>query len=674
MKKLIVFLLFFTLFVSACKKSITETPPEAPIVKDPSNIFEMKVPGGFNYQSDVVMDFKIQVLNTQNLPGKNVIFTIETAPSEMGGKLLFKGRVAANGWLEAKIKVPSYLKEIVCNTSLLGIPENVVIAVKPGLQTLNLGGSNPQLVKTFGSDQIFENGMLFKNPAKYSSRYLPLGYNANGVPNNLISPKDVVSNQMINDIWAALPSKQSVAINHPTWLDDNVSKRTLLIKQTADVWVTFLTEGAGFRNTLFYYKYHKNFPPSNLAAIDSLYLVYPNASLANSGGGLLAGDKVFIGRIGADTVIAYGIAANGYDITTGVLSAGQGMYYAHKDFNPENNVSLKQHLVMFFDAASGKYVMGFEDVVRTAAGCDHDFNDVLFYTTSNPISAISNDSIVSLPPSTDTDADGVNDDDDKYPSDAARAFDSYYPGLNQYASVAYEDLWPYYGDYDLNDVVVDFNYHLVTNAQNAVKDVFGKYTLRASGGQIENAFSVEFPGAASNVSSISGASLEAGHVKPVVKVYSNIRSVQPRWNTIPTEPYADSVNVAMNFTFATAVPLVDFGLSEYNPFIYGLTDGHVRGMEIHLPGKTPTALASASYFSTGHDRTSIAQNKYYLSKDNLPWAILTPNKFAYPIEKADVVTAYLKFGQWAQTGGATFADWYLNSLGYRNATKIYVKP
>jgi hypothetical protein len=469
MTKLLFPLFIFILLTAACKKNTGDSGTGDPIIKDPSTIFEMKVPNGFTYQSSVELDLRIRVLNAQNLPGKNVILTLHSNTIENGGELLYKGRADASGLVNTKIKVPASLKNIVCNTSLLGIPENILIAVQAGVQSINLGGSKPQLVKTVGSNQTFLENNLQKNPAKYSNRCLSLGWTLDGVPNNLVSPKDVVSNQMINDIWAALPSKVSVAVNHPTWLDDNIAKRTLTLTQTADVWVTFLTEGAGFRNILFYYKYHKNFPPASAANIDSLYVIYPNASLTNSGGALVSGDKVFLGRIGADTVIAYGITANGFNISGATLGSGQGFYYAHKQFNPEPSTSLKQHMVLFHDASSGKYIMGFEDVVRTASGCDHDFNDVLFYTTSNPVNAISNDSIVTLPPSADLDGDGVNDVDDEYPNDPLRAFNSYYPALNQYASVAFEDLWPYYGDYDLNDVVVDFKYRLVSNAQNAVR-------------------------------------------------------------------------------------------------------------------------------------------------------------------------------------------------------------
>jgi LruC domain-containing protein len=674
MNKFTFFLLSFAILILSCKKEATNDGGGTTTPKDPSSMFEMTVPPGFNYETYRDVQVTLTVLNNEDKAGKNTIVWLFTDAPELGGRLLMKGRTSNTGVFSAKIRIPAGLKQLVCNTSMLGVPENIILNTNTNSISNILGGSRPQLVQTV--DYKLNNGMhqMQKNANKFSNKYLPLGWNLLGVPNNLMSPSDVVSNQMINDIWAALPSRVSVPDNHPTWLDDQTTKRTLLITQTADVYVTFLTEGAGYKNTLFYYKYHKNNPPTNVAAIDSLYIIYPNASLNASGGGLVAGNKVFIGRVGPDTVIAYGIAANGFNSTNATLGNGMGLLFANKNFNPESNPNLRQHLVMLYDAPSSKFIMGFEDLNRSSSGCDHDFNDVLFYTTSNPINAISNDSIVALPPTNDGDGDGVNDIDDEYPSDPNRAFNNYYPAQNTYASVAFEDLWPNYGDYDMNDVVVDFNYKVVTNASNAVKDVEGKYVLRASGGQIENGFGVEFPTTPSNVSSITGATLEAGQAKAVVAVFNNIRTIQSRWNTVPGEPYADTVLTTIRFTLQTPLLVSTFGVNEYNPFIWGNSNGKNRGMEIHLPGKTPTSLASSVIFGTGDDRTDASQNKYYLSRENLPWAILTPERFSYPKEKADIVTAYLKFGQWAQSGGATFPDWYQNTSGYRNPSNIYVKP
>lgn len=675
MNNKIYFICLIFLSFLACKKDTNQ--PEIPVntpVENPTSMFKMRVPSGFNFQNNVPISLQLTALNAQDKPGKNVFITLHSASLDQGGILLFTGKLDVNGKIAINIEVPGHLKELVLNTSLLGIPEDILIPMKAGVTNVTLGGSNPQWVKTL-DDFNFESGtFLQKSVSKYSQKALPLGWNSNGVPNNLVSPRDIVSNDLINNIWAALPSRVSVAINRPELLNDNVSKRTITLTQAADVWITFLTEGAGYRNTLFYYKYPTNNPPSSAAAIDSLYLVFPNASLNNSGGGLLTGDKVFLGRIGPDTTIAFGIAANGFNISNATLGAGFGFLYANKDFNPEPDPSLKQHMVLLRDAASNRFIFGFEDILRTSSGCDHDFNDVLFYTTTAPATAVKTDSIALLTPATDADGDGVNDVDDAYPNDAARAFNNYYPGLNQYATVAFEDLWPFYGDYDLNDVVMNINYQLVSNAQNQVKDVIGSYVLRASGGQIEHAFAVEFPANASNINNLSGGALENGHTLAVVKVFENIRSVQARWNTIPTEPYADTVFKQIRFSLTTPIAISTFGLEAYNPFIWGTSLGNNRGMEIHLPGKKPTALANPNYFGSGDDRTNIGLNQYYLSKDNLPWAILTPQSFDYPIEKADIVTAHLKFAAWAQSGGALFSDWHQNKSGYRNAANIYVKP
>jgi LruC domain-containing protein len=674
MKNLTFVLLSLALIATSCKKENSNEGSSNNSFKDPNSMFEMTVPPGFNYETFRDVQLTLTVLNNEDKPGKNIIVWLYTDAPELGGKLVLKGRTSNTGVFSTKIRIPAAMKQLVCNTSMLGIPENIILSANTNNITNILGGSKPQLVQTVDQQLSFERILLMKNANKFSNRYLPLGWNLLGVPNNLMSPNDVVSNQMINDIWAALPSRVSVPDNHPTWLDDQTTKRTLLITQTADVYVTFLTEGAGYKNTLFYYKYHKNNPPANMAAIDSLYIIYPNASLNASGGGLVTGNKVFIGRVGPDTVIAYGIAANGFNSTNATLGSGMGLLFANKNFNPESNPNLRQHLVMLYDAPSSKFIMGFEDLNRSSSGCDHDFNDVLFYTTSNPVNAISHDSVITLPPTNDADGDGVNDVDDEYPSDPIRAFNNYYPSQNIYASVAFEDLWPNYGDYDMNDVVVDFNYKVVTNASNAVKDVEGKYVLRASGGQIENGFGVEFPTTPSNVSSITGATLEAGQAKAVVGVFTNIRNIQSRWNTVPSEPYADTVLATIRFTLQNPIALSAFGVNEYNPFIWGNSNGKNRGMEIHLPGKTPTSLATSAIFGTGDDRTDASQNKYYLSRENLPWAILTPERFSYPKEKSDIVTAYLKFGQWAQSGGVTFQDWYQNASGYRNPSNIYLKP
>ncbi len=90
-----------------------------------------------------------------------------------------------------------------------------------------------------------------------------------------------------------------------------------------------------------------------------------------------------------------------------------------------------------------------------------------------------------------------------------------------------------------------------------------------------------------------------------------------------------------------------------------------------MPNKAPTALADLSLIGTGHDDSDAASNRYYKTQENLPWAINIVEKFAYPIEKAEIIKAHLKFADWAESGGSVYPDWYKNESGYRDNNFIY---
>lgn len=88
--------------------------------------------------------------------------------------------------------------------------------------------------------------------------------------------------------------------------------------------------------------------------------------------------------------------------------------------------------------------------------------------------------LVSIPNEGDQDGDGVVNDDDDYPEDPERAFNNYYPAEGT-STLAYEDLWPGKGDYDFNDLVLDYRFNVVTNALNNVVEVHGTFTIEAFG-------------------------------------------------------------------------------------------------------------------------------------------------------------------------------------------------
>ena len=284
----------------------------------------------------------------------------------------------------------------------------------------------------------------------------------------------------------------------------------------------------------------------------------------------------------------------------------------------------------------------------------------------------------------DTDGDGIADALDDYPNDPDRAFNSYYPNQADFISIAFEDLWPAYGDYDFNDFVINLNYKTISNAQNKVVDIEIKYQIMADGASLDNGFGMVFGALPDEVEAVSGfikvgnavmldqKGFEAGHTnETVVILIDNINPLMEGGmaNTIPGGKYVQTnvQTVVINFS----VPQQQLGLPPYNPFIF--VDQN-RSHEVHLKNQHPTEFADYSLFGTANDGSNPADNNYYTSITGLPWAIETPVNFQYPIESADMLKAHLKFAAWAQSSGTDFPDWYLDLNGYRDDTYIYVVP
>ena len=170
-----------------------------------------------------------------------------------------------------------------------------------------------------------------------------------------------------------------------------------------------------------------------------------------------------------------------------------------------------------------------------------------------------------------------------------------------------------------------------------------------------------------------------GQTKPTIIVFEDAFELMPHpgqgsigVNATPNVPYVQPVTKTINIEFSTATyTIAQLGIMDFNPFIFV---NKTRGREVYLPDYEPTSLANMSLFGTGDDDSNPGQGRYYKNKNNLPWGITTPVSFDYPKEKVLILDTHLKFGQWAQSNGALFADWYLNLPCYRNAANIYQAP
>ena len=65
----------------------------------------------------------------------------------------------------------------------------------------------------------------------------------------------------MDDVDASFPERRPVPQYNPHYLTSG-NELDVDVEQRSDVWVTFVAEGAGYRNSLGYYTYNTNNPPA----------------------------------------------------------------------------------------------------------------------------------------------------------------------------------------------------------------------------------------------------------------------------------------------------------------------------------------------------------------------------------------------------------------------------
>ena len=203
------------------------------------------------------------------------------------------------------------------------------------------------------------------------------------------------------------------------------------------------------------------------------------------------------------------------------------------------------------------------------------------------------------------------------------------------------------------------------------------------GASYQNGFGMELKATSGDIAQVEytyqGGStqvqaLEPNQAKAVFILWQNGFNLLPNpggstgVNTVPGAPFVNPYELHFAISTTAPVSLENFGTPPYNPFIY---INQERGKEVHLSDFPPTSLVTPSYFGTFDDASVPANSKYYKTATGLPWAIHIGESFAYPIEKAQVISAYNHFAQWAQSSGVDYPDWYMDKPGYRVVGNIY---
>ena len=261
----------------------------------------------------------------------------------------------------------------------------------------------------------------------------------------------------------------------------------------------------------------------------------------------------------------------------------------------------------------------------------------------------------------------------------------YFPSVDDYASVAFEDNWPYTADYDMNDVIVDLQITETTLATHVeIIKISGK--LVSYGATYQNGFAIRLPG-------ITRSSIESTlttlKFDGVEQPSNGLESISDEAIFIIGEDMGVHANNSSGCTFFrtetgcdTSASLFSFTLEvyftegsdrssitgmPYDPFIFatpntyhgeGLPFHPGRTWEVHLSGQAPTEQFDTSLYGIGVDASLNGSNNYFKTATYLPWALLIMEDWEWPLEYIDIVDAYPEFQAWAESGGVTDENWH----------------
>jgi LruC domain-containing protein len=271
----------------------------------------------------------------------------------------------------------------------------------------------------------------------------------------------------------------------------------------------------------------------------------------------------------------------------------------------------------------------------------------------------------------------------------------YYPSASEWATIAFEDNWPSIGDYDFNDLVI--NYRISEYTLN------GEVIRVKLEGQIAAVGALQHNGFAFHLPSILRSTIDENAIRYTINdLPQNISPLEAERNQailIVTNDVWDSVSPAENCKYyrteagcdsdiqmvfsmtlpmASAIPSAQMPEFPYDPFLFategydhslafGLPPG--RAYEIHLPDKAPTEAFRSDFFGRRDDRSEPQNGRYFVSANGMPWAINVGVEMQYSLEYMDVIYAYPLFSSFIANQGVVDADWYI--LENANTNNIF---
>ncbi len=256
------------------------------------------------------------------------------------------------------------------------------------------------------------------------------------------------------------------------------------------------------------------------------------------------------------------------------------------------------------------------------------------------------------------------------------------PSENSWGTYCFEDLWPSQGDYDMNDMLIGFNYQ-ATTVEGEYSVLTLKFILKAYGSYPTNSSASirlinirpsdalymykyigdNFEGF---ISSTSGQEFidiplfdRAGDV--VIPVNNSDKNF---YNTKIGGARANPKIIEVNIVLDPSIDAVSYLSNLDNLDLYMMYEGK-RSNEIHMKNTPPTKLgleSTPNYLGKYKDHSNLAAKRYYVTKENYVWVMRFLHDIDYPKEGVNILDAFPGYRGWVTSSGVSQRDWYMNPI------------
>lgn len=586
----------------------------------------------------------------------------ETGSFVIQGEPVYKIFADAKGRFVGDVELPTAAKVVYVFSPTWGVPMCVEADVENGKVTVNETDATSRAAAATRANSKLKLAEINRSRNVYSLVEIDNRYGEPDDINGLIDDgklKPYFIRGVQRALWNDKKSKPDNLDNRDMVRDtkhvnttiaktyQNQQGQTVTVED-AEIFFTFMTESGWNQNTVGYYYYKTDECPSTPNGVKKI-VIFPNASI---GGNPPYGAKGFDGqkydeddaplktnqkiqllfqdeqgklstKFPAGYTIGYFIIANGFECgsrnSKGRINTERNFVYSNKEWNKDYKG--QQARFISLTASDGTVVYGVED------GGDTSYEDVLFCIDANPNEAIF-----------DPDRPVIDPDPDEPEVSETE---------NTYLSFAYEDIWPSGGDYDLNDVIIEYHRSITFNKDNYVSEV--KETFKPVQDELaatnNNAFAVQY------------ATDQRGAI-----VLPSGAENETATNSVILFPNAKLVRgqefvITRTFTAgAMKKDALKVGNSVLNPYIIVSYEGVGKDnrTEVHLPKAKATNLANPDQIGKNADA-------YYVNKDGKhPFAISIPGTFTPVTETVPIDKEYPDFEKWVESDGREYTDWYNN--------------